>query len=473
MTKGETLGYRCSRTVSRSRAAGLCAVLAALGALTVSGRAAASTPAPWCGTDLASVDRRPDGVGGPSFHVVYAVPAGTPDRFAEWAPRIVGDVAEIELWWRLQDPTRAPRFDLHAFACGSSAGRLDLSRVQLQRPAEAYGVQSAAYASIVGELAGPPFAFHDPDKLYLVYYDGPVGGGQVCGTGARSRAAVVFARSCGQEIDHDLRATAAAHELLHVLGAVQADAPHVCPASPGHACDGVADLMYPAAAPGQTLLGSVLDIGRNDYYGQGGGRLDIRDSLFLERLDGSDSTPPSTPAGLTATNDESSAVALAWSPSSDDVGPVTYRLYRDGLLLSSGLSRPFASGGGLEPGRTVEYAVRAADPAGHLSEPVSIRFKLGVGIVDAAGRLVRDTVAPGRIGGVRVRRLRGSLVVRWARVADPGGLRGYEVQVRGGPVRIVGRPEVSVPRGRRASVLTVRAVDRAGNRGPRSSVRAG
>ena len=49
--------------------------------------------------------------------VAYVHAADTPDRSAGQAAAIAADVQEIDAWWRSQDPLRAPRWDLSAFAC--------------------------------------------------------------------------------------------------------------------------------------------------------------------------------------------------------------------------------------------------------------------------------------------------------------------------------------------------------------------
>ena len=50
---------------------------------------------------------------------------------------------------------------------------------------------------------------------------------------------------------------------------------------------------------------------------------------------GGDTTPPSTPANLTATGVTSSSVSLSWSPSTDNVGVAGYRVYRGGTLAGT------------------------------------------------------------------------------------------------------------------------------------------
>ena len=79
--------------------------------------------------------------------------------------------------------------------------------------------------------------------------------------------------------------TIVVHELIHSLGAVQPQAPHICPAPDGgDTCDQVTDIMYPYA-DGSNLFALLLDPGRHDYYGHTGAWPDVQDSEYLVRLD--------------------------------------------------------------------------------------------------------------------------------------------------------------------------------------------
>ena len=65
--------------------------------------------------------------------------AAGPVNFAADAPLIAADVGAIDAWWRGQDPTRAPRWDLYPFAgCAPGFGQLDISFVRLESPGSAY-----------------------------------------------------------------------------------------------------------------------------------------------------------------------------------------------------------------------------------------------------------------------------------------------------------------------------------------------
>lgn len=255
-------------------------------------RTAAATPVQWCGTDAAPADRKPDLRGGNTVHVIYAIPSDAPDQFGAYVHRIATDLGAIDAWWRRQDPTRAPRFDLHAFAgCTTMAGQIDVSSVQLPQPSSSFMALDPRLPNLATSLVA--VGFNDASKKYLIYYDGPLSEPlDVCGTafrgpissGGEGSVAAVWLRSCVTDVGAgDIQATVAIHELIHQLGALPAGAPHVCPGDSGHPCDSGQDLMYPRLTARFDDL--VLDVGRDDYYGHAGGWFDIQDSLWLARAD--------------------------------------------------------------------------------------------------------------------------------------------------------------------------------------------
>jgi hypothetical protein len=440
------------------------ATVAAFVALVATAPAQASTPQPWCGGPSAATDRLPDATQAFAVHVAYVRPPGEPDHFTEWAPRIVGDVAAIDAWWRGEDAARTLRFDLFpAPGCATAFGALDITSVEL--PQEVGGISSAFQTLRL--LLASEIGFREPEKAYLVYFDGStdqIGDERVCGQGVAGRSglpglAVIYLDSCGAANGEALRPVVAVHELTHVLGAVGREAPNAC--DDGHVCDVENDLMT-ATLAGEELETLVLDGGRDDYYAHAGSWTDVQDSFFLERLDSPDRAAPSVPRSLRAGTDfRSGLVRFSWAAAADDVGPVAYRLYQDSRFLQQVTARSVLLS---TDGRITQYSVRAVDGVGRLSAVASVRFLDGVGMVDAQGRLVRDTVPPPAVARTSVRRTAKTVVLSWRTVRDAGGLRGYRVKI-GSRTLTLRRPRLEIARSRLRPV-SVAAVDRAGNVGP-------
>ena len=88
-----------------------------------------------------------------------------------------------------------------------------------------------------------------------------------------------------------------------------------------------------------------------------------------------DSVPPSIPQGVTASPQSSSSITVSWSPSSDNVGVVGYRVRRSstGVLLTS-VSAGITSWTqtGLAAATTYGYTVEAFDAAGNTSAISSV-----------------------------------------------------------------------------------------------------
>lgn len=263
-------------TASRSLARIALVALSAAAVLAIwpsPGRAAT-----WCGT-TAPADRTPQAVAGHNVHVVYAIASDGADNSAALAQTVQSDVEGIEAWWRGQDPTRSPRFDLFPFPC---AQQLDLSLMRIAATTVQLQQLEGRYESIRNGITAS--GFDTRYVKYLVYYDGPVDG-DVCGQGGGSPQgfgiAIVYARTC---TDVPSMATAA-HELVHAFGAMSdGSPPHQCPDNRGHICDTAVDLMYPTTL-GEQLATLVLDPGRDDYYGHAAAWFDVQDSRWLRRLD--------------------------------------------------------------------------------------------------------------------------------------------------------------------------------------------
>ena len=97
--------------------------------------------------------------------------------------------------------------------------------------------------------------------------------------------------------------------------------------------------------------------------------------LVITLTGGSDVTPPEVPTGLSADAFSSSVVDLAWTQSGDDVGTVSYDVYRDGRFITTTGPGPAYEDATVRAKTTYSYQVRARDAAGNVSElsaPISV-----------------------------------------------------------------------------------------------------
>jgi hypothetical protein len=254
---------------------------------------AAVRPVTWCGHDETATNRPDLEAWAPEkVRMLYAVPSDGADRFFQNASGIATDAAAIDAWWRANDPTRAPRFDLASFAgCTSTFGALDIAFVRLPHSGAYYATPQDPGALLDADLDTLGFA---PEQKTIVYYDGPSNDPDICGetdylaetTGGHEGFAYVLLQSGCSPTPGSTTALTAAHELIHNLGAVPDQAPHVCNDSPGHACDSPSDIMWPSESPdsGDTLDARALDVNHDDYYGHSGSWWDVQDSGWLMHL---------------------------------------------------------------------------------------------------------------------------------------------------------------------------------------------
>ncbi|MFC9699756.1 NPCBM/NEW2 domain-containing protein [Streptomyces sp. NPDC056943] len=81
---------------------------------------------------------------------------------------------------------------------------------------------------------------------------------------------------------------------------------------------------------------------------------------------GGDTTAPSAPAGLTASNVTSNSVDLKWTASTDNVGVAGYKVYRGTTLVGSPTGTSFTATG-LSASTPYTFTVKAVDPSGNYS----------------------------------------------------------------------------------------------------------
>jgi len=240
-----------------------------------SARAAAT----WCGS-ASEADRSPNVVAGNPVHWVYAIPSDGQDRLSSIASVMQTDAEQADSWWRTQDSTHTLRNDVAQFPCGL---QLDVTTVRLPQSGSALAPLAGRFTAVFEALSTA--GLRSQFTKYLVYYDGPVAEGNVCGQGGSDPSgfglAVVYYQSCAGVST----AAVGVHEVVHTLGAVPRGAPNECEGeNSGHTCDDPNDLLYPSIG-GEPLSEKLLDPGRDDYYGHPGSWLDTQDSPWLVRLD--------------------------------------------------------------------------------------------------------------------------------------------------------------------------------------------
>jgi hypothetical protein len=117
------------------------------------------------------------------------------------------------------------------------------------------------------------------------------------------------------------------------------------------------------------------------------------------------------------------SVALAWNPSTDNVGVVSYSLWGEGLSGVVSVRHPQTTGtvSGLRPGQTVTFRVAAFDAGFNGSASSSVTVTT-----------LADTAAPTTPSGLSVQAVDGSKVLlQWTSSIDPNGQVSYDVLANG------------------------------------------
>jgi fibronectin type 3 domain-containing protein len=99
-----------------------------------------------------------------------------------------------------------------------------------------------------------------------------------------------------------------------------------------------------------------------------------------------DTTSPSIPTGMTGTMLSTSAVALSWNTSTDNVQVAGYQVMRNNVPLATTIT-PSYQDSGLSSGFTYTYTVKAYDQAGNpsgLSNPVSLTISPSTSILSVS-----------------------------------------------------------------------------------------
>jgi chitodextrinase len=134
-----------------------------------------------------------------------------------------------------------------------------------------------------------------------------------------------------------------------------------------------------------------------------------------------DTTAPSAPGGLLATDATVSSLSFSWNASTDNVGVTGYGVYRDGVLVASTALRSHTLTG-LACGRSYVITVDAYDAAGNRSAKSA-----GLTLATSACP-VSDTQAPTAPGNLRTTTAgESSIAVAWNASTDNVGVAGYRL----------------------------------------------
>ena len=175
-----------------------------------------------------------------------------------------------------------------------------------------------------------------------------------------------------------------------------------------------------------------------------------------------DTTAPSVPAGLTATNRTLTGISLSWSAATDNVGVTGYRVYRNGSVIANPGNLTSYSDASLTPGTNYNYTVAAYDAAGNVSAQSST----------LATSTLPDTTAPSTPGGLTLgTQSGGNIALTWSASTDNVGVTGYKIYRSGTQIATSTTPSGSYPTGSTPGTysFTVAAVDAAGNTSPQSA----
>ncbi len=249
----------------RRRRALLVALLpAAVAALTLL-QADPALAAPWCGTP--GSDDRPPAVAGPQIRVVYVIPSDGADRSAAVVPQMSADVDAIEAWWQGQDPTRSPRFDRAAFACGAAGRRRAPADAADRGAAQRHRYDVRDHRGRGHRTRRRRAALQVPRLLRRAARHGPGSAARVAvsTTGRVSRSST-SARAPASRAQRS-RPTSSCTRWAPFRRLARST--RAAPRTPAHACDSNLDIMWPFATlvPFSSL---VLDVNRDDYYAHSG-----------------------------------------------------------------------------------------------------------------------------------------------------------------------------------------------------------
>ena len=169
-----------------------------------------------------------------------------------------------------------------------------------------------------------------------------------------------------------------------------------------------------------------------------------------------DTTPPSVPAGLSATAVSSTQINLSWTASTDNVGVTGYDVFRNGTQVGTTTTTSYQDTG-LTAGTTYSYTVAAYDAAGNVSAQSTAA---------SATTQAPDTTPPSVPTGLSATAVSSTQInLSWTASTDNVGVTGYDVFRNGtqvGTTTTTSYQDTGLTAGTTYS-YTVAAYDAAGN----------
>jgi len=133
-----------------------------------------------------------------------------------------------------------------------------------------------------------------------------------------------------------------------------------------------------------------------------------------------DTTPPTVPTNLAAPSPTSSAVALTWTASTDNVGVTGYDISRDGVKVGSSTTAGYTDAT-VAASKTYSYTVKAFDAAGNVS---AASAALSV-TTPAKTPEVTAPTAPTNLA--KTSATISEVVLTWTASTDAVGVTGYDI----------------------------------------------
>jgi len=179
----------------------------------------------------------------------------------------------------------------------------------------------------------------------------------------------------------------------------------------------------------------------------------------------SDTTPPTVPAGVSASAASSTQINLSWAASTDNVAVTGYRVYRGGSLLTTLGAVTTLQNTGLSAATTYSYTVEAIDAAGNASGQSAA--------ASATTPAAPDTTAPSTPSGLSASAASSSQIsLSWTASTDNVAVTGYRVYRDGSLLTTLGAVTTLQNTGLSAATTysyTVQVIDAAGNASDQSA----